>query len=186
MTPNPIANRHVAPYGGGTRAISPRELAGHHERHRGSLLPGGPHHPDGVLVHLSGHQQPELASHARGHRGTGEGGVKSSIHRTSWEQAYLSVAKPVRARTKVLVDGLAARVAEGLAAVALLLWLRFVVGDSADMKEVSTLWISALLLLGAVAWVASTRTLAQEIRARQPSLHRLDMRDALGAPLPGG
>ncbi len=111
-----------------------------------------------------------------------EGGLKSSIHRASWEQAYLAIRRADRAATKVFVDGVALRLAEGLAALALLLWLHYIVADS-DVKGVSTLWITALLSLGALAWLASTRKLARKIRARESSL---DAEESLKAPLPGG
>ena len=45
-----------------------------------------------------------------------EGGLKSSIHRSNWEQAYLPVARRLRPVAKIMVDGVGMRVAEGLAA----------------------------------------------------------------------
>jgi len=49
-----------------------------------------------------------------------EGGLKSSIHRSGREQTYLPVDRARRAAAKLLVDGMAARTGECLAAVALL------------------------------------------------------------------
>ncbi len=49
-----------------------------------------------------------------------EGGLKSSVHRSGWEQTYLPVDRVRRAAAKLLVDGMAARTGECLAAVALL------------------------------------------------------------------
>jgi AAA family ATP:ADP antiporter len=95
-----------------------------------------------------------------------EGGLKSSIHRASWEQAYLSLRRSERVGAKVAVEGMAMHFAEGAAAVALLLWLRFVVGES-DLSQQSTVWISSALLFSALAWLVSTRGLAREIQARE-------------------
>jgi AAA family ATP:ADP antiporter len=111
-----------------------------------------------------------------------EGGLKSSIHRASWEQAYLGVRRTQRARTKVMVDGMATRFAEGLAALGLLLWLHLVVGE-AGLKGTSTLLISTALLLAALAWLVSTRSLARAIRA---SDSKLDPQAPVLAPPPGG
>lgn len=94
-----------------------------------------------------------------------EGGLKSSIHRASWEQTFLSLEQHSRTRAKILVDGMAVRFAEGLAALVVLLWLRLVVGDS-DLGTHSTAWMTLLLLMGALGWVVATRRLACEIRAR--------------------
>lgn len=93
-----------------------------------------------------------------------EGGLKASIHRVSWEQAYLPLAQPQRAVAKVLVDGAGARVAEGLAALLLWLWLRLWVGDGTLVGHDVT-WIGWLLLVAACAWVALTRVLARGLRA---------------------
>ncbi|MCC6538178.1 MAG: hypothetical protein IT162_11535 [Bryobacterales bacterium] len=49
-----------------------------------------------------------------------EGGLKSSVHRSGWEQTYLPVDRARRAAAKLLVDGMAARTGECVAAVALL------------------------------------------------------------------
>jgi AAA family ATP:ADP antiporter len=45
-----------------------------------------------------------------------EGGLKASIHRASWEQAFLAVPRATRALAKVMVDGVGARLAEGATA----------------------------------------------------------------------
>jgi AAA family ATP:ADP antiporter len=98
-----------------------------------------------------------------------EGGLKSSIHRASWEQAYLCVSPAQRTRTKILVDGMAVRLAEGLAALGLLLWLHLAVADS-GLEGTSRLLISTALLLAALVWVVSTRNLARAIRAREAAV----------------
>jgi AAA family ATP:ADP antiporter len=92
-----------------------------------------------------------------------EGGLKSSIHRTSWEQAYLPLAVADRPRTRVFVDGLATRVAEGMAGGLLLLWLHVIVAD-AGVTEGATRWITALMVLAVAAWLAATEWLGRELR----------------------
>lgn len=89
---------------------------------------------------------------------TVEGGLRSSIHRVSWEQAYLTIERPWRAQAKLLVDGIAGRLAEGGIALVLLAWLRFAVGDrplaGSDGRIVSYLLLSASLV-----WIGLAVTL---------------------------
>jgi hypothetical protein len=113
-----------------------------------------------------------------------EGGLKASIHRVSWEQAYLPLAEPQRAVAKVLVDGAGARVAEGLAALLLWVWLRLWVGDEPLVGH-STAWIGWLLLVATCAWVVLTRVLARGLQAAtsaQAETRAPDWR--LAVPLP--
>jgi hypothetical protein len=91
-----------------------------------------------------------------------EGGLKASVHRVSWEQAYLPLRAVHRASAKVLVDGAATRVAEGLAALLLFLWLRLVVkGESVVGRNIS--WLTWVLLGTIVLWVVVTRGLARDL-----------------------
>ncbi|MEO5616234.1 MAG: hypothetical protein ABIS67_00540 [Candidatus Eisenbacteria bacterium] len=53
-----------------------------------------------------------------------EGGVKQSVHRSSWEQAFLPVDPRDRGLAKLIVDGAGARMAEGATAAALMAWIR--------------------------------------------------------------
>ena len=46
-----------------------------------------------------------------------EGGLKAAVHRSIWEQAFLSIDRKSRDVAKVIVDGMFARVAEGGGAV---------------------------------------------------------------------
>lgn len=111
-----------------------------------------------------------------------EGGLKSSIHRASWEPAYLPLLPRDRSRTKVIVDGLASRVAEGLAAVVLWLWLRFVV-DGSSAADHGTMWITAVLGLGILAWLVATRSLARHAVSLAAGLG--DRQQHLHGPPPG-
>jgi AAA family ATP:ADP antiporter len=93
-----------------------------------------------------------------------EGGLKAGVHRSTWEQAFLVFPRASRARAKVLIDGLGARLAEGLAAAALYVWLVYVIGDS-DISRASTAWVSGSLVGGTVVWLALTRVLARRLAA---------------------
>ncbi len=88
-----------------------------------------------------------------------EGGLRSSIHRVSWEQAYLSIGTAQRAQAKLIVDGIAGRLAEGAIALVLLLWLRLVVGGRPLAGEDASA-ITYLLLAASLVWVGLVRTLA--------------------------
>jgi MFS family permease len=48
-----------------------------------------------------------------------EGGLRSSVHRSIWEQAFLPVDSPDRSTVKLVIDGVAARLAEVFGALAL-------------------------------------------------------------------
>jgi hypothetical protein len=116
-----------------------------------------------------------------------EGGLKAGVHRTSWEQAYMAFPKEARATTKVLVDGLGARVAEGVAGLGLHLLLVFAAGGIGGslsavpwIASVSAAWVTAALVLSAACWAALTWALARRLRAA--TAHDQDAR--LRAPLP--
>lgn len=101
-----------------------------------------------------------------------EGGIKAGVHRTTWEQAFLAFPRDRRAPTKVVVDGLGARVAEGVAGLMLYLWLSFASqgrGFSAMnapwVALVSVTWITLALVASAAVWLVLTGVLAHRLRA---------------------
>jgi ATP:ADP antiporter, AAA family len=81
-----------------------------------------------------------------------EGGLKSSIHRVSWEQAFLPLPSGQRGTAKLLVEGAAQRIAEGAAALILYLWA----AGKAGAGTLSAPWLSYLLLAVSVTWVGLT------------------------------
>jgi ATP/ADP translocase len=91
-----------------------------------------------------------------------EGGLKASIHRVNWEQAYLPLRQADRAAAKVLVDGAGARIAEGIAALMLLIWLRFFVGGG-SLAGHSAAWLNYALLAAAVLWLLLIRALGRRL-----------------------
>jgi len=90
-----------------------------------------------------------------------EGGLKSSFHRFIWEQAFIPVNSGERSSVKMLVDGIGARIAEGMGASLLFLWLRRV--DVADPAALNTKWIAWTLLITVAVWLLLTRKLQLEI-----------------------
>ena len=100
-----------------------------------------------------------------------EGSLKSSLHRSSWELAYLPLGPAERPAAKVIVDGMGARIAEGVVALAFLMWLRYVVADG-DLAEQNAAWIPVLLALAASGWVLSTRRLRRRLQLdRDAAVH---------------
>ncbi|MEE8348205.1 MAG: hypothetical protein V3R94_01445 [Acidobacteriota bacterium] len=87
-----------------------------------------------------------------------EGGLKSSIHRSIWEQVFLPLGSGRRAMAKVMVDGLFARISEGIAAVALYIWLLSVPNLEADLK---LSWVTWVILVSVLLWILLTRYLSK-------------------------
>lgn len=91
-----------------------------------------------------------------------EGGLKSSIHRSNWEQAYLPLDPSQRSIAKVLVDGMGAHIAEGIGAVLLLIWLG-TGGGLRDLSDLNTAWVTYAILGGVVVWMMSTYVLSCQL-----------------------
>ena len=91
-----------------------------------------------------------------------EGGLRSSVHRVSWEQAYLPLTPAQRASAKLLVDGAGARVAEGIAALVMLVWLRVAVGEQ-GLEGRDASFFAWLLLAATLAWVLLTLRLGRSL-----------------------
>jgi ATP/ADP translocase len=94
-----------------------------------------------------------------------EGGLKASIHRSVWEQAFIPVGADERSMVKVFVDGIGARIAEGIGATVLFLWLMRV--GMMEPSALNTTWMGWTLLFTAAVWLWLTQNLrvrvAQEI-----------------------
>jgi len=87
---------------------------------------------------------------------TTESGLKSSIHRSSWEQIYLPLDRHSRDVVKLLVDGMFARLAEGSGAVALYVW--GIRGDP-QAHGPDLVWISVAIVGVLMIWLLLTRDL---------------------------
>jgi AAA family ATP:ADP antiporter len=97
-----------------------------------------------------------------------EGGVKSSIHRSNWEQAYLPLGRAQRAAAKIVVDGVASRMGEGIAAGLVFIWLRAKMVDQHPERH-SVAWITWLLLGIGVVWLSATLALRRRLCASTES-----------------
>lgn len=84
-----------------------------------------------------------------------EGGLKSSIHRSNWEQSYLPVERSSRASVKLLVDGMASRTGESLASILL-------IAGGAMLMEGD--FVFRVLLATAALWFALTIWLRVSLR----------------------
>jgi AAA family ATP:ADP antiporter len=94
-----------------------------------------------------------------------EGGLRSSIHRSIWEQAFIPIEPGERSTVKLAVDGIAARIAEGIAALTLYIWLQQVAPGGVVAAPLDTRWMIWLTCVTVVAWVA----IAQKFRRRAAS-----------------
>lgn len=98
-----------------------------------------------------------------------EGGLRSSVHRSIWEQAFIPVDSTDRSTVKLLVDGVAARIAEAIGALAILIWLKRAVPSGMIHMPLDTRWMSWVILATVVIWLIITQTLrtqaAEEKRA---------------------
>ncbi len=74
-----------------------------------------------------------------------ESGLKSSLHRSVWEQVFLPVGRGSREIAKVLVDGVSARVAEGVGAGLLYFWLWTLQGERLGLASLTWLLLGVLL-----------------------------------------
>ena len=74
-----------------------------------------------------------------------ESGLKSALHRSVWEQVFLPVGRGSREIAKVLVDGVSARVAEGVGAGLLYFWLWTLQGERLGLASLTWLLLGVLL-----------------------------------------
>jgi hypothetical protein len=96
-----------------------------------------------------------------------EGGLRSSVHRSIWEQAFLPVDSADRSTVKLIVDGVAARFAEAIGAVAVLFWLRGALPSGRMDMPLDTRWMSWLILATAMTWLIITQKLRVQATADQ-------------------
>src|SRR5918995_4782346 len=93
-----------------------------------------------------------------------EGGLRSSVHRSIWEQAFIPVAPTQRSSVKIAVDGIAARIAEALGALVILIWLKRAAPDGKIPMPLDTSWMIWVLLITVAVWLLITQTLRAQIK----------------------
>ncbi|UCE07350.1 MAG: hypothetical protein JSW07_04780 [bacterium] len=86
-----------------------------------------------------------------------EGGLKFSVHRSIWEQVYLSIDREKRGVAKALVDGMFARISEGIGSVVLYFWL---LHAPLSLKNLNLNWISWIIICLIILWIGLTRYLS--------------------------
>jgi ATP/ADP translocase len=93
-----------------------------------------------------------------------EGGLRSSVHRSIWEQAFLPVDSTDRSSVKIAVDGIAARIAEAIGAVAILLWLKQVAVGRVIPMPLNTNWVGWVTLVTVAVWLLITQKMRVQIK----------------------
>jgi ATP/ADP translocase len=106
-----------------------------------------------------------------------EGGLRSSVHRSIWEQAFIPVDSSERSSVKIAVDGIAARIAEAIGAAAILVWLKQAVPDGVINMPLDTQWISWLLLVTVAVWLFVTRKLRVQVKSEAASIKAMSSDD---------
>jgi ATP/ADP translocase len=93
-----------------------------------------------------------------------EGGLRSSVHRSIWEQAFIPVDSSDRSFVKIAVDGIGARIAEAIGAVAILFWLKQAVPDGMISMPLNTGWMAWATLVTVAAWLLITQKLRVQVK----------------------
>jgi ATP/ADP translocase len=93
-----------------------------------------------------------------------EGGLRSSVHRSIWEQAFIPLDSTERSAVKLAVDGIGARIAEIAGAVAILLWLKQVASEGALPMPLDTSWIVWFTLATVAIWLVITQKLRTQVK----------------------
>ena len=88
-----------------------------------------------------------------------EGGLRSSIHRSIWEQAFIAVDSGERSVVKLAVDGIGARIAEGIAAAGLYVWIQRVAPGGDVTMPLDTTWMAWVTLATVIVWLFITHRL---------------------------
>lgn len=87
-----------------------------------------------------------------------EGGLKASIYRSTWEQAYLPIGRELRGAAKAVVDGAFARLSEGACALVLYVWATGSLSSEAA-SGMDLTWISWSIVGAISLWILATRHL---------------------------
>jgi ATP/ADP translocase len=93
-----------------------------------------------------------------------EGGLRSSIHRSIWEQAFIPVDSGERSVVKLAVDGIGARIAEGIAAAGLYFWVQQVAPGGVVTKPLDTTWMAWVTLATVILWLLITQKLRVQVK----------------------
>ncbi len=111
-----------------------------------------------------------------------EGGLRSSVHRSIWEQAFIPVDSSDRSVVKLAVDGIGARVAEGIAAVALYIWVQRVAPGGIVAGPLDTRWMAWLTLATVGVWLFITQRLRAQTQQPAPAQVAAPVMDCVRFP----
>jgi ATP/ADP translocase len=106
-----------------------------------------------------------------------EGGLRSSVHRSIWEQAFIPVDPTERSTVKIVVDGVAARIAEAIGAFAILLWLKQTAPDGALPMPLDTNWIGWVTLATVAVWLLITQRMRVRIKEERGEMKAAPSRE---------
>ncbi|HEU4341877.1 MAG TPA: hypothetical protein VFU31_09935 [Candidatus Binatia bacterium] len=101
-----------------------------------------------------------------------EGGLRSSVHRSIWEQAFIPVDSTERSTVKIAIDGIGARIAEAIGAVAVLLWLKGATADGVIPMPLDTRWMAWVTLMTVAVWLVITQKLRVQVKAAERDCER--------------
>jgi len=104
-----------------------------------------------------------------------EGGLRSSVHRSIWEQAFIPVQSGERSMVKLAVDGVGARIAEAIGAGALYVWVQNVAPEGTTKGPLDTRWMAWLTLVTVVVWLFVTQRLRAQLQSRPPQTPALEV-----------
>jgi hypothetical protein len=104
-----------------------------------------------------------------------EGGLRSSIHRSIWEQAFIPVDSSERSVVKLAIDGIGARIAEGVGAAGLYFWVQRVAPGGVVTGPLDTTWMAWVTLATVIVWLVITQKLRVQVKqeagkARAPEI----------------
>jgi ATP/ADP translocase len=98
-----------------------------------------------------------------------DGGLRSSVHRSIWEQAFIPVDSSERSLVKIAVDGVGARFAEGVAAAGLYVWVQRVAPGGNVIGPLDTRWMAWLTLATVLVWLLITQRLRAQVQRTIPA-----------------
>ncbi len=93
-----------------------------------------------------------------------EGGLRSSVHRSIWEQAFFPIDPTDRSAVKIAVDSVAARTSEVIGAAAILLWLKQAAQDGVLPMPLNTQWMAWVTLATVAVWLLITRNFREQVK----------------------
>jgi ATP/ADP translocase len=93
-----------------------------------------------------------------------EGGLRSSVHRSIWEQAFIPLDSTERSGVKLAVDGIGARIAEIAGAVVILLWLKQAASKGGLPMPLDTSWMVWFTMATVAIWLVITQKLRTQVK----------------------